>query len=156
MSSHLQQIQIYQSKDGQLELKVTLDNETVWLSLDQMSQLFEHDKSVISRHLRNLLNEQELERSAVVAKNATTAKDGKIYQVDYYNLDVIISVGYRVKSQRGVQFRQWATGILKQHLVAGYTINQQRLLQNKKAFDQALHSMKSLIQENHRLNFITI
>lgn len=110
-------IEIYQSADGQAQLSVAVDQDTVWLSLDQMVALFDRDKSVISRHLRNLFAEGELERPSVVAKNATTAADGKTYQVDYYNLDVIISVGYRVKSRRGVQFRQWATRTLKQHLV---------------------------------------
>ncbi|MGO1502152.1 MAG: RhuM family protein [Marinobacter sp.] len=85
-----------------------------------MTDLFDRDKSVISRHIGNVFKEGELDRSAVVGKNATTAADGKTYQVDYFNLNVIISVGYRVKSKRGVQFRQWATGVLKDHLVQGY------------------------------------
>ena len=94
-------------KNGELELEVSVseDKETVWLSLDQMAELFSRDKSTISRHIRNLFNEGELDKNSVVAKIATTASDGKTYQVDYFNLDVIISVGYRVKSKRGVQFR---------------------------------------------------
>jgi len=115
-------IHLYTSDDGHVRLQVALEQETVWLSLDQMTLLFERDKSVISRHIRKIFEEGELERAAVVAKNATTAADGKTYQVDYYNLDVIISVGYRVKSRRGVQFRQWATQTLRQHLVQGYTL----------------------------------
>ena len=110
----------------------------MWLSLDQMATLFERDKSVISRHIRNVFNDGELLRQAVVAKNATTASDGKVYQVDYYNLDVIISVGYRVKSMRGVQFRQWATQTLKQFLVQGYAINQKRLQEKGVEFSQAV------------------
>ena len=98
--------EIYQFADGQAQLSVTVDQDTVWLSLDQMVQLFDRDKSVISRHLRNLFAEGELERSSVVAKNATTATDGKTYQVDYCDLDVIISVGYRVKSRRGIDSEQ--------------------------------------------------
>jgi prophage maintenance system killer protein len=133
-----QQIQIYTTADGEVQLEVSLDRETTWLSLDQMATLFERDKSVISRHIRNVFKEGELERDSVVAKNATTAADGKTYQVEYFNLDVIISVGYRVKSQRGVQFRQWATGVLKQHLVAGYTLNQRRLQERGIEFEQAL------------------
>lgn len=133
------QVQIFTSQDGAAQLEVALDRDTAWLSLDQMTALFERDKSVISRHLRNVFKEGELQREAVVAKNATTAADGKTYQVDYYNLDVIISVGYRVKSQRGVQFRQWATGVLKDHLVQGYTLNQRRLaerdIDQKQLFD---------------------
>ena len=96
---------IYQTEDGLTKVNVTFEADTVWLSLDQMAELFQRDKSVISRHIRNIFAEGELVRDSVVAKNATTATDGKRYQVEYYNLDVIISVGYRVKSQRGVQFR---------------------------------------------------
>ena len=102
------QIEIYQIENGSTEIQVKLENETVWLSLNQITELFERDKSVISRHIKNIFKEKELDRNSVVAKNATTAADGKIYQVDYYNLDVIISVGYRIKSQRGTQFRIWA------------------------------------------------
>lgn len=131
-------VQLFTAADGQVQLTVAMDRETVWLSLDQMVQLFERDKSVISRHLRNVFSEGELERKAVVAKNATTAADGKTYQVDYYNLDVIISVGYRVKSRRGVQFRQWATRTLKEHLVQGYTLNQRRLAERGIESEQAL------------------
>ncbi|WP_339885727.1 virulence protein RhuM/Fic/DOC family protein [Vreelandella maris] len=133
-----QQIQIFTSEDGQSHLEVTLEQETVWLSLDQMTNLYGRDKSVISRHIRNIFIEGELEREPVVAKNATTAADGKIYQVEYYNLDVIISVGYRVKSQRGVQFRKWATQVLKDHLVQGYTLNQRRLTERGIEFEQAV------------------
>ena len=116
-------------KNGELELEVSVseDRETVWLSLDQMAELFSRDKSTISRHIRNLFNEGELDKNSVVAKFATTASDGKTYQVDYFNLDVIISVGYRVKSKRGVQFRIWATSILKNYMLKGYAINQKRL-----------------------------
>lgn len=103
-----------------------MQDETVWLSLDQMSKLFARDKSVISRHIKNVL-EEELSDNTVVAKFATTAKDGKKYQVDYYNLDVIISVGYRVKSKNGIIFRRWANTILKDYLIKGYAINNKRL-----------------------------
>ena len=116
-------------KNGELELEVSVseDRNTVWLSLDQMAELFSRDKSTISRHIRNLFNEGELDKNSVVAKFATTASDGKTYQVDYFNLDVIISVGYRVKSKIGVQFRIWATSILKNYMLKGYAINQKRL-----------------------------
>ncbi len=132
------QIQIFTSEDGKAQLEVALERETAWLSLEQMTSLFSRDKSVISRHIRNIFKEGELIRESVVAKNATTAADGKTYQVDYYNLDVIISVGYRVKSQRGVQFRQWATQVLKDHLVQGYTLNQHRLTERGIEFEQAV------------------
>lgn len=108
-----------------VKLEVNLKDETVWLSLDQMSILFGRDKSVISRHIKNALQE-ELD-SSVVAKFATTAKDGKTYQVDYYNLDMIISIGYRVKSQNGIIFRKWANQIIKDYLIKGYAKNEKRL-----------------------------
>ena len=108
-----------------VKLEVNIKDETVWLSLDQMAKLFDRDKSVISRHIKKALVE-ELDNS-VVAKFATTAKDGKTYQVDYFNLDVIISVGYRVKSQNGVIFRKWANKVLKDYLLKGYAVNQKRL-----------------------------
>ena len=152
MSNANQQVEIFTSTDGQTELRVSMDRDTVWLSLDQMVQLFARDKSVISRHLRNLFKEGELERLSVVAKNATTAVDGKIYQVNYYNLDVIISVGYRVKSQRGVQFRQWATRILKQHLADGYSLNQRRLQECGIEFDQAVTLLSRTLANQQLVN----
>lgn len=118
---------LYQGTDGTTSLEVHLDHDTVWLSLTQMAELFNRDKSVISRHLHNVFREGELLRDSVVAKFATTAADGKTYQVEYFNLDVIISVGYRVKSQQGTRFRQWATRVLRDHIVKGYTLNEQRL-----------------------------
>jgi prophage maintenance system killer protein len=145
-------IQIFASADGQAQLSVAMDQDTVWLSLDQMVQLFERDKSVISRHLRNLFAEGELARPSVVAKNATTAADGKTYQVDYYNLDVVISVGYRVKSARGVQFRQWATRTLKQHLVQGYTLNQRRLQERGIEFEQAMALLSQTLSNQQLVN----
>ena len=107
---------IYTTEDGLTKVETTFDGDTVWLSIDQMAELFQRDKSTISRHIKNIFTEGELQRDSVVAKFATTASDGKVYNVDYYNLDVIISVGYRVKSKRGTQFRIWATGILKELL----------------------------------------
>lgn len=118
---------IYQSQNGQTKVDVRFENETVWLSIDQMATLFGRDKSTISRHIKNVFEEGELTAQSVVANFATTASDGKIYQVDYYNLDVIISVGYRVKSQQGTQFRIWATQRLKEYLVKGFTLNDERL-----------------------------
>ena len=108
-------------------LEVRLEKDTVWLSLSQMAHLFDRDKSVVSRHLKNVFKEHELAEKSVVAKIATTAADGKTYQVEYFNLDAIISVGYRVNSKRGTQFRIWATNVLHKHLVDGYTINEKRL-----------------------------
>ncbi|NYS79322.1 MULTISPECIES: RhuM family protein [Halomonadaceae] len=134
-----QQIQIFTSEDGQSHLEVTLEQETVWLSQAQMCELFGRERSVITKHIRNVFKEGELERNSVCAKFAHTAEDGKSYQVDHFNLDVIISVGYRVKSPRGVQFRKWATDVLKQYLIQGYTLNQRRLTERGIEFEQAVN-----------------
>ena len=118
---------IFKTDDNKVEVDVRFRGETVWLTLDQMALLFERDKSTISRHIKNIFQEGELKREAVVAKFATTAADGKTYRVDYYNLDVIISVGYRVKSLRGTQFRQWATKRINEYIRKGFTIDDDRL-----------------------------
>ena len=118
---------IYTTEDGLTNVDVTFEDETVWLTLDQMSVLFDRDKSTISRHIKNIFEEGELVKKSVVANYATTASDGKTYNVDYYNLDVIISVGYRVKSQRGVQFRIWASGIIKEYMRKGFVLDDKRL-----------------------------
>ncbi|WP_410678064.1 RhuM family protein [Avibacterium paragallinarum] len=132
------QIEIYQSQDGSTQVEVQFNQDTVWLSLQQMADIFGRDKSVISRHLRNIFNEGELIKNSVVAKNATTASDGKTYQVEFYNLDAIISVGYRVNSKAGTQFRIWATQRLKEYLVQGYTLNQKRLTEKGVEFSQVI------------------
>ena len=121
------QIEIYKSSDNAIELQVSLDNDTVWLNRNQLAMLFDRDIKTIGKHINNVFLEGELSKKAVVANFATTAIDGKTYQVDHYNLDVIISVGYRVKSKQGTQFRQWATQRLKDYLVKGYAINEKRL-----------------------------
>ena len=118
---------IYKTEDGLTKIETTFDEDTVWLSIDQMAELFQRDKSTISRHIKNIFTEGELQRDSVVANFATTASDGKTYQVDYYNLDVIISVGYRVKSKRGTQFRIWATNILKEYMKKGFAMDDERL-----------------------------
>jgi hypothetical protein len=117
------EIVVYQP-DETMRLEVRLDGETVWLNQLQMAELFGRDRSVIARHIRNAFQEGELNPKSVCAKIAQTASDGKVYQVDFYNLDVIISVGYRVKSLRGTQFRQWATGVLREYLLKGYAVSQ--------------------------------
>ena len=121
------QIIIYQTEDGQTKVDVRVDNDTVWLSLNQLADLFQRDKSVISKHIKNVFTEGELDAHSVVAKNATTAADGKTYQVEFFNLDVIISVGYRVKSHHGTQFRIWATKRLKEFIIKGFTLDDERL-----------------------------
>lgn len=120
-------IEIYQSPDGQAQIAVQFDKTTVWLNRNQLAHLFKRDVKTIGKHISNVFKEGELEKDSVVANFATTATDGKTYQVEHYNLDVTISVGYRVKSQHGTQFRIWATQRLKDYLVQGYAINKQRL-----------------------------
>lgn len=117
------QFLLYQTPDGDSQIEVKLQNDTVWLSLNQMAELFQRNKSTISRHIKNVLEDGELEEKSVVAFFATTAADSKTYSVAYYNLDMIISVGYRVHSYRGVQFRIWATKVLKEYIVKGFAMN---------------------------------
>jgi prophage maintenance system killer protein len=147
------EIVMYQTSDGQTSINVTLENETVWLNLNQMTSLFDRDKSVISRHISNVFKEQELNPDSVVAKNATTGNDSKIYQVEYFNLDVVISVGYRIKSSRGTQFRIWANKVLKDYLVKGYTVNEQRLREQSRQLEELKQTVKLLgnVVENHAL-----
>ena len=144
------EIIIYKTPQNNVELKVKLDNETVWLSLDQISHLFNRDKSVISRHINNIFTEKELNRNSVVANYATTAIDGKTYNVDYYNLDAIISVGYRVNSQRATYFRVWATKVLKQYLVKGYIINEKLLLEAKNKFNELKEAVLFLQKQSKK------
>ena len=149
--SGLGEVVLYQDDDGGAALEVRLHDETVWLTMNQMAELFGRDKSVISRHLRNIFQSGELDRAAVVAKNATTAADGKTYQVDWYNLDAIISVGYRVNSVRGTRFRIWATSVLKEHLVRGYTLNRKRLAEKGADELREVVSLLTATLESHDL-----
>ena len=137
---------LYTTPDGESKIEVKLEGETVWLTLDQMATLFQRNKSTISRHVKNVLESGELEERAVVAKNATTATDGKTYQTAFYNLDMIISVGYRVNSYRGVQFRQWATRVLKEYMIKGFAMNDE-LLKNAGGgnyFDELLARIRDI------------
>ena len=137
---------MYTTEDGVIKIEVTFDHDTVWLSIDQMAELFQRDKSVIGKHVRNIFKEGELEKEAVWAKFAYTASDGKTYQVDFYNLDVIISVGYRVKSLRGTQFRIWATSILKEYMKKGFALDDDRLknLGGGNYFDELLARIRDI------------
>jgi prophage maintenance system killer protein len=161
-------IAIFKDISETIEVKAKLESDTLWLSLKQLVQLFDRDKSVISKHLKNIFVSEELFRDAVVANYATTASDGKIYNVEYYNLDAIISVGYRVNSKRGVEFRKWANNVLRDHLIKGYTFNNHRLqsktidelkqtidllsdtLISRKSINQEGSSILSLIQDYTR------
>ncbi|CAN1566872.1 COG3943 Virulence protein [Fimbriimonadaceae bacterium] len=142
----MSEILIYQTDDGQTRLEVQLGEDTVWLSLNQIADLFQRDKSVVSRHIKNVFEERELEAASVVANFATTATDGKTYQVEHFNLDVIISVGYRVKSQRGTQFRRWATQRLREFLVKGFVLNDQRFKENgtDRHFEELLQRIRDI------------
>ena len=139
-------ILMYTTEDGITKVEVTFENDTVWLSLDQMAELFQRNKSTISRHIKNIFAEGELNKNSVVANSATTASDGKVYQVDYYNLDVIISVGYRVKSLRGTQFRIWATKVLKEYMQKGFALDDDRLkrLGGGNYFDELLSRIRDI------------
>ncbi len=133
------EIKIYKTPSGATSIEVKLENETVWLNLNQIANLFKRDKSVISRHIGNVYKENELERIPTVAKFATVQKEGKRKierEIEYFNLDVIISVGYRVKSRRGTQFRIWANQLLREYLIKGFVINQEKLkAQNKRLLE---------------------
>ncbi|MCM1171867.1 MAG: virulence RhuM family protein [Clostridium sp.] len=137
---------MYTTEDGITKIEVTFDQDTVWLSIDQMAELFQRDKSVIGKHVRNIFKEGELVKETVWAKFAYTASDGKTYQVDFYNLDVIISVGYRVKSLRGTQFRIWATSILKEYMKKGFALDDDRLknLGGGNYFDELLARIRDI------------
>ena len=129
MNNHSNMI-IYTTEDGLTKVDVTFDKDTVWLSLDQLATLFQRDKSTISRHIKNVFDEGELLRTATVANFATVQAEGLRQverNIEYYNLDVVISVGYRVKSQRGVQFRIWATNILREYMKKGFAMDDERL-----------------------------
>ncbi len=134
------EVVVYQSPDGQIRVDVQLAEDTVWLTIGQMAQLFGRDRTVISKHLRNVFAHKELDRSSVSAKNARTATDGKTYDVEFFNLDAILSVGYRVNSQRGSQFRIWATHTLREHLLRGFTLHDQRLR------ERGLHDLEQSVE----------
>ncbi len=135
---------IYQTNDGQTSIDVKLEDETVWLSQAQMVELFQQTKQNISLHIKNIFNEKELDRISVVKDSLTTASDGKKYKTKYYNLDLIISVGYRVKSNRGTQFRIWANKILKDYLVKGYAVNEKRLQEQSRQLEELKQTVKLL------------
>jgi hypothetical protein len=137
---------LYQTEDGQTRIEVRMADETVWLNLNQLSELFGRDKSVVSRHIRNIFEEGELQRNSVVANFAITAGDAKTYQVAHYSLDVIISVGYRVKSLRGTQFRIWATQRLREYLIKGFAMDDERLKEGGggRYFDELLARIRDI------------
>ncbi len=149
-SKNQQDIVIYRSGRGNVTLRADVGKDTIWATLDQIALLFDRDKSVISRHLKNIFNEQELDKNSVVAKNATTARDGKTYIVEFYNLDAVLSVGYRVSSKQATQFRIWATETLHDYIMHGVAVNTERIkkLSDEKLFD--LNKKISFIQDTVR------
>ena len=148
------QIVLYQP-DESISLHVKIDEafNTVWLSLDQMAELFGRDRSVIGKHVRTIFNEGELQKESVWAKFAYTASDGKTYQVDYYNLDVIISVGYRVKSVQGTKFRIWATSVLRQYLLQGYSVNRHLIALQENMDKRMTHIEDVQAKQQQQLDF---
>lgn len=139
---------IYQADDGEIRINIDYGNDTVWANLDQISKIFNRDKSVVSRHIKNIFRDNEAEEKSVVAFFATTASDGKIYRVAYYNLDLILSVGYRINSKQASRFRQWATKILHEYMVNGYSINMDRIKNNYYNFLKTLDQVKTLISND--------
>ena len=152
MSANENQIVVYQPNET-VRLDVRLENETVWLTQEQMVLLFGRDQSVIARHISNIFKEGELDRDSVYAKNAYTASDGKTYQVAYYNLDVVISVGYRVKSVQGTHFRQWATGVLKEYLIRGYAVNTRLALLEDKVDRRLAQHDQAIVELKDKVDF---
>ena len=148
------QIVVYQTADNQTQIEVHMENETVWLTQAQMAELFQKDRTVISRHIRNVFNEGELEEQSTCAKFAHMGHDGlQQYETVMYNLDVIISVGYRVKSQRGTAFRIWATKVLKEYMLRGYAINQ-RLLAMEERMDKRIGKIENtLVAHQEKIDF---
>ncbi|MBI1934702.1 virulence protein RhuM/Fic/DOC family protein [Candidatus Peregrinibacteria bacterium] len=146
LPAHIGEIVLYTADNGQTKLDVTLEGETVWLSQKQMSELFQKSIPTINEHIKNIFKERELEQKSVIRKFRITASDGKIYETTFYNLDVIISVGYRVKSKRGTLFRQWALKVLHDHIVKGFTINEKRLKEQKEVRLKELEKAISLLQ----------
>ena len=138
------EIVLFESADKSVSLRVPFENETVWLNRQQIASLFDRDVKTIGKHINNVL-EEELSGDSVVANFATTATDGKVYQVEYYSLDVIISVGYRVKSNRGIEFRRWANSVLKQYILNGYAVNERRLTELQQ-------TIEIIRRTNHQLN----
>ena len=129
---------VFNDESLELEVKVDKDNETVWLNLDEIAILFDRDKSVISRHIRNIFSENELTKASTIANFATVQMEGDrevTRNIDHYNLEMIISIGYRVKSKRGLAFRKWANSVLKKYLLEGYVVNNKRLEQLEKSFN---------------------
>lgn len=145
------EIAIYQNKSGAIEFKGDFEKETLWASQEQIAGLFEVERSVITKHIRNIINDKELDKNSVCAKFAHTAADRKTYQVQYYNLDIILAAGYRTNSSKAIQFRQWATKTLRQHILKGYTINKKQIAKNYNEFLKAVDGIKNLLPGGNQI-----
>jgi len=151
----MSQIQLFKSNDGSVSLEVSLNNDTVWLTQAQMAMLFDTSTDNVGLHLKNIFQEEELEETATTEEFSVVREEGKRKvqrQLKHYNLDAIISVGYRVSSKRATQFRQWATQTLKQHLVQGYTLNQKRLKERGIEFEQVLSLLSQTLANQSLVN----
>ncbi|MDD4352065.1 MAG: virulence protein RhuM/Fic/DOC family protein [Candidatus Gracilibacteria bacterium] len=152
-----QELAIYQAKNGAIELRSDAKNETIWANQKDIAEIFGVDRSVVSRHIQNIFKDSELDQKVVCAKFAQTTKHGAMKgksqtrKVDFYNLDIVLAVGYRTNSARAVQFRKWATGILREHLTKGYTLNRKHFEENKAKLLQAFEDLKLLAKDNRRI-----
>lgn len=144
-ADHLTDTIIYQSKSGALELKTDKEHETIWLTQDQMASLFDVQKAAVSKHLKNIFDSKELAEKSTVSILETVAKNNKVYKIKHFNLDAVLSVGYRINSKKATHFRQWATKTLKEHIQKGYTINRHRIKSNYEDFLKAVSDVKSLL-----------
>src|SRR3989344_6587376 len=136
---------IYQAKNGAIELRGDTSRETLWAIQAQIAEVFQAERSVVTKHIRNILNDKELEANSVCAKFAHTADDGKVYQVQFYNLDIILAVGYRTNSKRAIEFRQWATKTLREHITKGYTVNRKQIAKNYQKILDAVEDVRALL-----------
>ncbi len=143
--SKQQELVIFKGAKGQVKLKGDFRNETMWATQAQIADLFASERSVITKHVRNIFKDKELNENSVCAKFAHTAEDGKTYQVQFYNLDIILAVGYRTNSVRAIEFRKWATQTLREHITQGFTINPARIAQNREAFVSAVEQVRKLL-----------
>ncbi len=141
------QIIVYQAKSGAIEFRGDFKKETIWATQAQIAKVFDVERSVITKHIRNILKDKELNANSVCAKIAHTASDGKSYQVQAYNLDIILAVGYRANSKRAIEFRQWATKTLRGYIIDGYAINRNRIAKNYEVFLKAVEDVKKLLPQ---------
>ena len=150
------QLVIYQAPSGAIELRGDFRHETIWATQAQVAELFDIERSVTTKHIRNILKDKELDADSVCAKFAHTATDGKTYQVQFYNLDLILAVGYRANSAKAIEFRKWATKILREHIIKGYTINRKQIGKNYDAFMKAVGDIQTLLPEHVTLDPKTV